>query len=903
MIAYTRKQIKEKFENTERLISDLPNQTYKKAGEESVSRVIIGIIQEEFRSSITNVAVLWDTGDDGQKTEDEFYPKPFDTKTLFKNNITRMKKVYPISGKEAFFEYGDYLNRDILVWDSLCTLPIKHNKRKGTIILLSYKKGNMPLSKKQINSLQKTINKTLELYDAYSFIAQLSDVTYKDRPDKTLSNKYDLLSMALRNHKDNIRHFSIWKIDDISKNDFVVIRNKSQNFGNLENNGRKTFLLKNSRKEDKNHNVIKYINWIKKGIREDAKKEEKINLIKYIKHDKVTKEDIKDIEEYCDSLKIEVKKTEVIYIPIIPLRLKGRTDRINILCLYINNREQSIFRNLTMLSQLSRKVYESLMLHNQLIRNDTIKEVLRLHDEKHEKDFYLEVADLLIKKNQCSACYIYMKENPDYLRMIVGKKENGDTIGEKEGEKISASIPMVDRKITLLLESKISDDVEFREFLTTTISTLEVSPKEKKYYLYYGTYPLGSNTIYSAILLPIIKEKQKNEVDEKKKKEEFVGFVLFTNKEVFPGDSDEKYSPYFSTHNESVVSPSIESIYRYKLLQDSIKNKDVLLGKIRHEIPHEVNLIKKQVTEITDYFEEQYEKVNSMSEKEYFRGLLSKVHQLALSNTRIELMASFATSANLTEKDILKKRKNLNFKTYINAVKDIFREEAKEKGVGIIFREPSRDHRIGYVSRFYELAVHNIIFNAIRYSRFGTCVEVIMEPGMIKVVNYGIGIKEEEKDKIYEENYRGNEAKNFTKDGLGFGLFLAKKVIHAHDGHFLRCESEKQHQHNYEGIRFFRNSLGDNELQTLNRYINDKDRNVSRKEYSNFEIETNRLLRQFDFNHDFERRHDSRRERNVAYFVKSEFSPEYNRRITFNAFRKLFLDCDVYKTTFTIKFP
>jgi len=936
------------IENIIRQIADLPNLTHEKAGQESVSTTILRIIYEEFRPVISNAFVLWDNNDDTLIAENEFYPNNFDFIPFFKDNIVQINKcIYPIKGKDAIVKYENYLKSHASIWHSLCALPIvsKSNNKKGVIILLS-SHSDISLSVEQTDALHTVINETLSLYDVYNFIAQLSDFTYIKRSKKNLSNKYDILTKALKLHENHIKHFSIWKIDNINKDDFIVIREKNQNFKDIEDKAQPIFLLKNANNEDKGHGIIKYVNFlieqgirnevIKKGDEEKVEdKKKKINLLKYIKQDEFTKEDMNSTEEYCKKIGVEIGKTEIIYIPIIPLRLKDGTDKINILRLYVNNRQQSIFNNLTVLSMLSRKIYESLTLHNQLIRNDTTKEILEKQDENN---FFYEAAKILVNKNQCTGCYIYMKEKTDYFRMVIGiEKENENdedepkVIIEKELEK--KEIPIADnKKIVLSLQPKVSNDEQFYEFFTKTIQgELSLIKDEKSYHLHYGDYPPKSNAVYSAILIPIREQKKEvvkeNSNEKKGEEKEFVGFVLFTNKKVSNGDKAQLYSPYFSAHNETIVSPSIESIYRYKLLQDSIKNKDILLRKIRHEIPHEVNLINKQVKKINNYFIEQLYKDASDPKliKEYLRKqqenselpLLTKpdtdlmneyfrkrsvTNQLALSNMRIELMANFATSAGFTTEEILRKRKKLNFITYINSVKEIFKEEARGKGIGIKFNELKENYEIKNVSRFYELAIHNIIFNAIRYSRFGTCVEVSMKPGIIEVINYGIGIKPEEDSKIYEENYRGDEATKFTEDGLGFGLYLARKVVNAHTGHSLGHESGEIYPFNYAGISSFCDFLDSksNGLQLLNGFIKDKDLQVSWTDYTNFRSEMERLLLQAKSDYGFKQ--ESIDGEVIANILKSEFSNENYRQITFDLFEKLFLKCKVHKTTFTIKF-
>ena len=53
---------------------------------------------------------------------------------------------------------------------------------------------------------------------------------------------------------------------------------------------------------------------------------------------------------------------------------------------------------------------------------------------------------------------------------------------------------------------------------------------------------------------------------------------------------------------------------------------------------------------------------------------------------------------------------------------------------------------------------------------------------IIKIKDKGIGIENDEKDKIFEKFYRGNSAVNYYIKGTGLGLALVKYTVEAHNG-------------------------------------------------------------------------------------------------------------------------
>ena len=90
-------------------------------------------------------------------------------------------------------------------------------------------------------------------------------------------------------------------------------------------------------------------------------------------------------------------------------------------------------------------------------------------------------------------------------------------------------------------------------------------------------------------------------------------------------------------------------------------------------------------------------------------------------------------------------------------------------------------------------AITNLIDNAIKYS--GEARNLIVRAFVgnqylnITVKDFGIGIKKEEIDKIFERFYRGGDELTRTVKGSGLGLTLVKQIVEAHHGKVL-VESE-----------------------------------------------------------------------------------------------------------------
>lgn len=89
----------------------------------------------------------------------------------------------------------------------------------------------------------------------------------------------------------------------------------------------------------------------------------------------------------------------------------------------------------------------------------------------------------------------------------------------------------------------------------------------------------------------------------------------------------------------------------------------------------------------------------------------------------------------------------------------------------------------------------NLIANAVKYSPDGSRVRtVIARAGQrvcIEVSDSGIGIPEEERARVFEEFYRGSNARSVTSEGTGLGLSIVRSVVEAHQGE-IRVDSPEE---------------------------------------------------------------------------------------------------------------
>jgi len=88
--------------------------------------------------------------------------------------------------------------------------------------------------------------------------------------------------------------------------------------------------------------------------------------------------------------------------------------------------------------------------------------------------------------------------------------------------------------------------------------------------------------------------------------------------------------------------------------------------------------------------------------------------------------------------------------------------------------------------------IQNLIDNAIHYTRKGGIIVNLQEKNnkiVFSIKDTGIGVSEEEKITLFERFSRGKEVGKMNTEGVGLGLYLAAKLINAHQGR-IWVESE-----------------------------------------------------------------------------------------------------------------
>ena len=137
--------------------------------------------------------------------------------------------------------------------------------------------------------------------------------------------------------------------------------------------------------------------------------------------------------------------------------------------------------------------------------------------------------------------------------------------------------------------------------------------------------------------------------------------------------------------------------------------------------------------------------------------------------------------------------KEVSLQHAINDVVGGLRPRADKSGVALMVDIPRNlPHVLGDPEALEQLFT-NLAANAVKYTPKGGEVRIsAVDRGnqvMVKVADSGIGISDEDLPHVFEEFYRGENAREFAEQGTGLGLSIVKSIADLH-GAQIRVESE-----------------------------------------------------------------------------------------------------------------
>ncbi|HEX7357205.1 MAG TPA: response regulator [Ignavibacteriaceae bacterium] len=157
-------------------------------------------------------------------------------------------------------------------------------------------------------------------------------------------------------------------------------------------------------------------------------------------------------------------------------------------------------------------------------------------------------------------------------------------------------------------------------------------------------------------------------------------------------------------------------------------------------------------------------------------GLLKMVNDL-LDISRMELKA------------VNREIKKVCLHEIISSILELFQIDIIKKGIQVAFDKDSSAHCINADADEISRLFTNLISNAIKYNREQGIINIKLYQSenylITEIKDSGIGLKPEEKQKLFTEFFRAKNDKTKNISGTGLGLSIVKRIVDSYSGKII----------------------------------------------------------------------------------------------------------------------
>lgn len=223
----------------------------------------------------------------------------------------------------------------------------------------------------------------------------------------------------------------------------------------------------------------------------------------------------------------------------------------------------------------------------------------------------------------------------------------------------------------------------------------------------------------------------------------------------------------------------INSAIEIQKLKDEEKRKEDFLKMVSHELKTPVTSIKGYVQLLLSLLQKDKDTLlTSMTLKNSLERIDTQVGRLS------RLISEMLDLSRLEDSKLVFQNNIFN----INEIVDETIQDIKHSRIGqrISIEHNFRCNINADKDRIGQVLI-NLVTNSIKYSSNDQPVEVKIDKGenncvLVSVKDHGIGIPENDLDKIFNRFYRVTGENEDTYSGFGIGLFLSNEIIKRHQG-------------------------------------------------------------------------------------------------------------------------
>ncbi len=214
-------------------------------------------------------------------------------------------------------------------------------------------------------------------------------------------------------------------------------------------------------------------------------------------------------------------------------------------------------------------------------------------------------------------------------------------------------------------------------------------------------------------------------------------------------------------------------------LHELDRSKDEFISMASHQLRTPLTSVKGYISMVLDG------DVGEISDKQ--REVLEQAY--ASSQRMVYLIGDFLNVSRLQTGKFELEKSSIDLAALIQEEIEQLQETARTSQVTLKYDKPTQISAVSADENKLRQVMMNFIDNAIYYTQPNTVVQVqlFQEGGDIvfRVIDQGIGVPESERHNLFTKFFRASNAKRKRPDGTGIGLYMAKKVVLAHEGSMI----------------------------------------------------------------------------------------------------------------------
>jgi len=163
------------------------------------------------------------------------------------------------------------------------------------------------------------------------------------------------------------------------------------------------------------------------------------------------------------------------------------------------------------------------------------------------------------------------------------------------------------------------------------------------------------------------------------------------------------------------------------------------------------------------------------------------LNEAFLSSERmVRLINDFLSVSRIQTGKFIIDRTPTDLSVIVEQEMESLKPNAQARNMKLIYKKPKNFPILSLDEGKMRQVIMNFADNAIYYSRDDSDINIKLsiEAGevVLTVKDTGIGVPKSERDRLFSKFYRASNARKKRPDGTGVGIYLAKRVVNAHDG-------------------------------------------------------------------------------------------------------------------------